>query len=231
MPPVAETLCQQNLALNIEPPFTQYIFIDQSITHAGKLRDLKSEFPKRNIQIRQADANVELRKLATSTNWRRTRAAIFIDPYGMQVDWHTLETLAATKSCDIALLFPTGSINRMLSRNAEIPVEWSNRIDRHLGKCDWRAAAYAPEEKFDLFSAPTTIEKKSINANGLKNFVFKRLQNIFPFVYENPYELRNSKDSVLYHLFIMCANPEPKAIALATRIARSAFKQPNRRGI
>lgn len=218
------------LALNIEPSFTRYIFIDQSIAHTDKLRDLKAEFPSRNIEIHQADANKELIKLAKNTNWQNTRAAIFIDPYGMQVDWNTLEILAATKSCDIALLFPTGSINRMLARSAEIPVEWFNRIDRHLGECDWRAAAYAETQVYDLFSQPTTKSKKSITADGLKKFVYGRLKEIFPFVYPNPYELRNSKDSVLYHLFIMSANPSPKAIGLATRIAGSAFNQPKKHG-
>jgi three-Cys-motif partner protein len=120
-------------ALGIDPPFDRYVFVDQSREHVRKLQDLRQEFSGRNIDIKHGDANVVLRLLAGRTNWRNTRAAVFIDPYGMQVGWDTLKALAHTKAVDVALLFPTGPINRMLTRNGVMPVEWAERIDSHLG--------------------------------------------------------------------------------------------------
>ena len=43
---------------------------------------------------------------------------MFLDPYGMQVKWSTLEAIASTRAIDMWLLFPLGqAVNRLLTRN------------------------------------------------------------------------------------------------------------------
>lgn len=210
------------IALRIEPPFDQYIFIEQSAKHMVALEALRAEFPNRNIELRLGDANRELISICNSINWRSTRAAVFLDPYGMQLSWSTLEALAATKAVDIALLFPTGPLNRMLTKNGVIPDEWQSRIDDHLGPCNWRDACYGGPTSDDLFGHAAR-SSKSLNVQGLEKFVYERLASLFPFVCEQTLSLENSKGSVLYHLFIICANPPTKAGEIAMRIARSAI--------
>ena len=218
------------IALSIEPPFDKYVFVDQSKGHVQALHSLREEFPFRNINIFEKDANDALRELARQENWRSTRAAVFIDPYGLQVSWATLEALAATRSVDIALLFPTGPLTRMLIRDGKIPGEWENRIDDHLGRCDWRTAFYASSLSTDLFSNQHVGLKKSVDPQGLRRFVTNRLREIFPYVCEDQLELKNSKGAVLYHLFIICANPSPAAIQLAAKLAPAAMNvRPRRR--
>ncbi|WOJ90203.1 three-Cys-motif partner protein TcmP [Methylocapsa polymorpha] len=211
------------IALRIEPPFHRYIFIERSSLHMAGLTALRSEFPYRNIELRQGDANNELLLICKSVNWRSTRAAVFLDPYGMELRWSTLNELAATEAVDIALLFPTGPLNRMLTKNGIIPEEWQSRIDDHLGPCGWRDACYAQQTSIDLFgyAAPAS---KLLNVQGLENFVQERLKGLFPHVCEQTLSLENSKGSVLYHLFIICANPSKKAGEIAMRIARSAIR-------
>jgi hypothetical protein len=34
---------------------------------------------------------------------------VFLDPFGMQVDWNVIEQLALTKAVDLWLLFPLGT--------------------------------------------------------------------------------------------------------------------------
>jgi len=153
---------------------------------------------------------------------------VFIDPYGMQVNWTTLEALAATRSVDIALLFPTGPLNRMLTRDGKLPVEWARRIDDHLGPYDWRSSWYETGEAPDLFSPATPRVEKTITVEGLRAFVLQRLRSLFPHVCEAQLELRNSRNVVLYHLFIICANPGEQAGKIAMNIARSAVKLPRR---
>ena len=114
----------------------------------------------------------------------------------------------------------------MLAADGDIPPEWAKRIDDHLGPCDWRSAVYAAPDIQDLFSAAENNVRKAISVEGLRTFVLGRLQSLFPFVCETPFELRNSKNSVLYHLFIICANPSENAGRIAMRIARSAVKLP-----
>ena len=220
------------IALAIEPPFDRYVLIEQSKRNVTSLAELRGQFPERRIDILTGDANDLLLALCTRTNWQRVRAAVFIDPYGMQVNWPTLEALARTRAVDIALLFPTGPLNRMLALDGTVPPEWAKRIDNHLGPCDWQRAVYAPSGTHDLFSPATPLLRKAINVEGLRIFVLARLRSIFPFVHENPFELRNSKNSVLYHLFIICANPSARAGQIAMNIASGAVRlprQPRRR--
>ncbi len=219
------------IALGIEPPFDRYILIDLDKGHVVALEALRQEFPTRTIDIRTGDANEVLEELCRSTHWRNTRAAIFVDPYGMQVNWSTLEALAATKAVDIALLFPTGPLNRMLTRHGNIPAEWAKRIDDHLGPCDWRTEFYKEVEieQIDLFSPENSGPQKTMNVDGLRLFVLNRLKSIFAFVGDEQLELKNSRGAVLYHLFIICANPSSAAVNLANRLARSAVRLPRGR--
>jgi three-Cys-motif partner protein len=214
------------IALNIQPKFDRYFFVDKSDNHISKLNDLKAEFSSCEIDVVLGDANAALRNVAAKIDRNTTRAAIFIDPYGMQVDWTTLQTLSRTKAVDIALLFPTGPLNRMLTRNGKIPQEWSDRIDSHLGECNWLTASYKTDFETDLFSVQTSSTKKSISTDGLRQFVLERLQSIFAYVCPEQLEMKNSKGSVLYHLFIICANDSSNAKLLADKLASSAVRLP-----
>jgi three-Cys-motif partner protein len=214
------------IALEIEPPFERYIFIDRAKEHAAALEAIRKDFTTRSIDIRTGDANQVLEELCKSTNWRNTRAAVFIDPFGMQVNWSTLEALAGTKAVDIALLFPTGPLNRVLVADGNIPIEWGKRIDDHLGPCDWRNVLYEISEQTDLFPKNEPSMRKSITTDGLRQFVLNRLKSIFPFVGEEQLALKNSRGAILYHLFIICANPAPAAVKLAKKLARGAVILP-----
>jgi three-Cys-motif partner protein len=212
------------LALKIEPPFARYIFNDKSTARAAELEVLKTDFPHRNIEIRRGDANQFLLDVANQTNWRNHRAAIFIDPYGMQVKWQTLQALSKTKAVDIALLFPTGALSRMLTVNGDIPIDWAKSIDVHLGDCDWRNAVYEETEVPNLFNTVEAKTEKTLSVDGLRQFVQKRLAEEFAFVAEKQLALRNSKNAVLYHLFIICANPGDKPKTLARKLADGAIR-------
>ena len=215
------------VALEIEPPFQRYLFIERSRDHVARLNSLRKEYKGRLIDVVTGDANSELSALCASTDWRRTRAAVFVDPYGMQVSWSTLSQLAQTEAVDIALLFPTGALNRLLIRDGSIPEAWMKRIDDHLGHCNWRSALYRSSERSDLFDAAAPTEKK-VDIAGLQSFVAGRLRALFPYVHEDAVSLMNSKGSVLYDLFIICANPSKRAIALSRKLATGAIRAAKR---
>jgi hypothetical protein len=59
---------------------------------------------------------------------------VFLDPYGMQVEWSTIEALAATKAVDLWYLFPLGvGVARLLTHSGEIDEGWQNQLDWFLG--------------------------------------------------------------------------------------------------
>jgi three-Cys-motif partner protein len=214
------------IALEIDPPFSEYKFIELKAGHVQALNALKGEYPHRNIEVLQGDANAVLTHIARSTLWNTypyVRAAVFVDPYGMNIDWETLVALAETKAVDLVLLFPTGPLNRMLTRDGDIPEAWQKRIDQTLGTPRWRNVFYADIDIPDMFDTDRR-RAKTATLQGLKAIAIERLQTVFPWALNESLELRNSKGSVLYDLLFACANPKKVAGEKCLNIARSAIK-------
>jgi three-Cys-motif partner protein len=108
------------IALEVAPPFDRFLFIERSARWVKELQKLRAEFPERSdvIQIEHGDANSVLSQWCQRTDWQRHRAVVFLDPYGMQVDWATIEAIASTKAIDLWLLFPLGmAVNRLLTKS------------------------------------------------------------------------------------------------------------------
>src|SRR5207248_10863849 len=79
-----------------------------------------------------------------SNDWSRWRAVVFLDPYGMQVEWPTIEAIATTRAIDVWILFPLGmGANRLLTRKLEdIPDVWRRSLDRIFGTNEWQNRFY-----------------------------------------------------------------------------------------
>lgn len=102
-------------ALEIDPPFRRLVFIEG---HGGRFKELdaiRQTHPERNIECCHGDANEELQRIFSSAPWSRQRgsagklrAVVFLDPYGMNVEWETLKQLAQTRSVDVWYLFSVG---------------------------------------------------------------------------------------------------------------------------
>jgi len=75
------------IALEVAPPFDEYIFVERSSKRVKELQQLRESFPERKnaIQINRAEANAFLMQWCKQTDWRQHRAVVFLDPYGMQV--------------------------------------------------------------------------------------------------------------------------------------------------
>jgi hypothetical protein len=91
------------IALQVDPPFDKYIFVERDAERCVQLETLKDEFAHRRdaIDVIQGDANDVIQELS-ARNWRSHRAVLFLDPYGMQVEWKTIEAVAATKAIDMS---------------------------------------------------------------------------------------------------------------------------------
>jgi len=213
------------LALEVEPPFHRYVFIERVSRRASELAALKSDFPSRSIEIINADANDAIAALCKVTSWRETRGIVFLDPYGLQVTWDTLVAIAGTKALDVWVLFPSGmGLNRLLTKSGDIPQEWQETLDRSLGTREWRSNFYRSVQEPDLFEGPRSRKVKDADPMKLEQFYLDRLREIFPTVMTKCVRLTNSKDQTMYLLCFACANPSPKAKALVTKLAGSAAK-------
>ena len=196
-------------ALGVAPPFKNYLFIERSSTRCAELGKLKTEFPEKasSIDIRQGDANGILGPWVGSQNWKKTRAVVFLDPYGMQVDWETLKALGATCGVDLWLLFPLGvGVMRLLTKAALPPEAWRQRITRMLGTTEWENEFYRTHSQAELGLGFAPIKSRDVDCAGVSKFLLGRLAKVFYQVHPAARVLINSKKNPLYLLCFACGN-------------------------
>jgi len=209
------------IALEINPPFREYIFIERNPEYAQQLQQLKDEFTGHKIQIVNEDANSYLLRWCESTNWKTARAVVFLDPYGMEVEWNVIEALARTEAVDLWYLFPLGiGVNRLLTRSGPPPEPWAERLTRTFGTEDWRDAFYRSHQMLTLFGDDETQLKKDADFHDILRFFVQRLRTVFVEVASNPLILRNSRNNPLYALCFAASNPRgaPTALKIAEHI-------------
>ena len=211
-------------ALKTAPRFDSYVFIERSPERCKQLEKLRSQFPHlaNAIQIREGEANLEIQALC-SKNWSSHRAVLFLDPYGMQVEWKTIDAIAKTKAIDLWVLFPLGiGVNRLLTKSGGIPQSWRRRLDLLLGTEDWFEEFYSVESRPTLFGKPEEqVVKARLDTIG--QYFIRRLKTVFAGVAEEPKVLVNSANCPLYLLCFAVGNP--KGVSIALKIANHLLKK------
>jgi len=211
------------IALQTQPPFDKYVFIEKDPAKCEVLEDLKASFPEsaRKIDIRNGDANTCIASMCSPRrDWTRHRAVMFLDPFGMQVGWKTIELIAATRAIDLWYLFPIGSVNRLLERKQCQHGGFADCLDRTLGARDWRDVFYKRSVEQALFGSGFDSLEKDASFEEIGRYIVTRLKTVFAGVVEVPYVLRNSKSAPLFMLCFVVGNPNPKALGPALTIAR-----------
>ena len=211
-------------ALEVEPNFDSYIYVEKDVKRAQELEKLKEEYPTRREQIcvYTDDANERLSKICRpGKNWSKHRAVLFLDPYGMQVDWTTIENVARTQAIDLLLLFPLGiGVMRLLRNDAQINAQNAERLTRLFGTDGWRDHFYKEAEQSGLFGNDLA-QVKVATYKSIADFWLNRLQSIFPHVAKKGRLLCNSRNSALYLLCFAAGNP--KGGTTAVRIMDHIF--------
>ncbi len=215
-------------ALEVEPPFDSYVFVDRNPAHAEQLRTLGEEYPEKagRISVEAAEANSFLRRWCAETDWDENRAVVFLDPYGMQVDWSSVEAIAATEGVDLWVLFPLGqAVNRLLTRRRLPEGALADRLTRHLGTDSWREEFYRAADAANEEAQPNMfgeIEEeqgilKTASLDAIGNYFVRRLGEVFAGVAPNPLMLRNSRNVPIYLLCFAVGNPRgaPTAVRIA----------------
>lgn len=203
------------IALEVEPPFKRYVFIERDPERAKELENLKREFQERNIEVVVTDANEYLFRWCRQNDWRYSRAVVFLDPYGMQVSWELIEALGQTKTVDLWLLFPLGvAVNRLLTRKEPPKGAWADNLTRIFGSNDWENAFYTHQTQTTLFGEEKDVYTKEADFHKIGCFFIERLKKAFHGVAENPLPLRNSRNNPLYLLCFASGNPKGSKTAI-----------------
>lgn len=210
------------IALEVQPEFDEYIFIEKNRNRFEELKKLQDTFPSKRgrMTFEKEDANTAIVNICNKIDWRNNRAVLFLDPYGMAVDWSTIEDVAATKAIDLWYLFPAGmGVDRCLTSDANISPEHRKAMNRLLGRTNWFDAFYKASRTPDLFGEITAGWIKDCNIPRIGEYFINRLNSIFPGVGKKGYPLLNSTGYCMYILFFACSNPDPRAKNLALKIA------------
>jgi three-Cys-motif partner protein len=217
-------LLEGSAARAVRHSFHEYLFIDKSAKRIAELEKLKLNSDARDrISIRHGDANEKLLEFARSTDWKTHRAVVFLDPYGMQVEWETIRMLGGTNAIDLWFLFPLGqAVMRLLIKGSEPPAEWRSRLDKIFGTSSWKKHFYITSVQDDFFEGEISTTQRHADWRAVKNFLVERLKTIFYAVHPKPAVLRNSKNVPIYLFCFAASNPVGAKTAL--KIANHLLK-------
>ncbi|MGB3518903.1 MAG: three-Cys-motif partner protein TcmP [Elainellaceae cyanobacterium] len=197
--------------LQTEPQFDAYWFVDVSPRRIERVQKLRDEFPNRVIDVRQGNCNdVLCNDIVPQLRYSsKKRAFVFLDPYGLQVNWETVRELANTRTCDIFVNFSVMGVTRLLPRDQTPEPEVIEQLNKVMGSTNWINEIYRelPGIQLDIFGNSTepTLSRRTIQAEWLASLYTEQLRSLFPHV-SRPVLMRNSTNSVLYALCLASHN-------------------------
>jgi three-Cys-motif partner protein len=210
------------LALEVDPPFHRFVFVESDELKVKELEALKAQHPALagQIDIIRADANAFLQAFCAEQDWRGYRAVVFLDPFATEVVWTTVEALAATKAMDVWILFPLMAVNRLLAKDAS--KTFRKRLDAIFGTAEWFERFYRTTKEEDIFGQSLETVCKVCDFKGIGDFYAERLRAVFVGVAAERCVWDNSRGSPLFQFFFAAGNKKgaPIAVGIADDILR-----------
>ncbi|WP_263485529.1 three-Cys-motif partner protein TcmP [Mesorhizobium sp. ES1-4] len=185
------------------------VLIEQDASRFSEIKTLVDEYPDRKIIVRNGDANKLVQRLCANTPWRGfeivgrgIRGVIFLDPYGMEVSWQTVDAIAKTEALDCWYFFPLSGLYRNAPHDpAKLDLGKQTSLDRVLGATDWRSRWYnheiAPE---DIFETQAQAVRRA-DVNAIESYVKERLETAFKGAVLDPVRLHHKNGAPLASLF------------------------------
>ena len=194
--------------------FDFYYFIDKKDSSLNKLKTkLDEKFKDKTIVYRSGDANHQITELAKALRTKDYAALVFLDPFGMQIDWNSIAKLKDTRS-DVWILVPTGVIvNRLLDRAGKL--ELSDKLQSFFGLPieEIKAHFYVEKKVQTLFGEEEIITKVSQPIEKIARLYAERMKTIWKHVTDEPLVLKNRKGSPIFHFVFASNNQNAKKIA------------------
>ena len=215
------------IAIGIDPPLHEITLIEQDESRFSELQTLKSEFPGRRITPLHGDANALVQEICRNTIWRGPktigrgiRGVIFLDPYGMEVSWETVEAIGKTQALDCWYFFPLSGLYRNAPHDpTKLDAGKQASLDRVLGATDWRQCWYEHEARpADIFESQAQAVRRA-DVDAIERYVKGRLETVFRGAVLDPIRLHHRNGAPLASLFFAVSNPASAAVKLASDIA------------
>ena len=212
------------VALQIEPPFSHYVFIELNKERVKKLEQLALEAGKNGpkVHVRQRDCNEYLTEFLHESRgqWRNWRGVIFLDPFGMQVPWNTVAEIGKTKAIEVFINFPVGmAVQRLLKKNGQFLPNERAKLDNYFGTDEWFDLLY--RKKKDLFG-DVGVDKLQDAGDQLVKWYRGRLKDAFGHV-TTAREVQSTTGRPLYYLIF--AGPHKKGAEIADYVLQQGARR------
>lgn len=200
--------------------FDYYYFVDKDPESSLKLHELLSRFENEKILVyRNSDANKQIEMLAGAMQKDQKLASlVLLDPFGMQVNWRSIEMLIDTRT-DLWILIPTGVIvNRLLDRKCELT--HIDKLTSFFGKDEafLKNYFYNIRTVDTLFGETEILEKVKKPIEKIAELYIEQLKTIFDYVTKKPLVLYNTRNTPIFHF--ACASNNQTAIKIASQIIK-----------
>lgn len=207
-------------ALDVQPPFREYHFIDLNAAKVENLQRLAGA--RKDVHIYEGDCNeVLIEQIYPTLHYESYRRALcLLDPYGLNLKWQVVFQAGQLGTVDMFLNFPVMGMNRnALWRNPDrVSAGRIARMSACWGDESWKDAAYTTEGS--LFQIP----EKETNETVAKAFG-QRLQKVAGFArVPQPLPMRNAKGAIVYYLFFA------SQVEVAEGIVRDIFAKYRTKG-
>lgn len=196
------------LEIEAPKPFDIYYFVEKNRENKLSLnQQIKEQYPSKAAYVVEGNCNDKMKHMADYLRRNRNyRALAFIDPYGMSVNWDSIECLKDV-GVDLWILVPTGmGVGRLLTKNGEIDEQWLNKLEMFLGmgRDQVKAHFYRNQSSYTLFGEENWIEKEKGATEKAGQLYKQKLNSIFKYVSDS-FVMKNSKNVIMYH-FMMATN-------------------------
>ncbi|MCL2220197.1 MAG: three-Cys-motif partner protein TcmP [Chitinispirillia bacterium] len=193
--------------LELKKKFNYYYFIDLDEQSLKKLQERLTRFDMGpQLQFRAGDANKYIAELAAALKRnKKFKALVLLDPFGMQINWESIELLRDTAS-DVWILVPSGVIiNRLLDRKGELTN--LKKLCSFFGMTEEeiRKEFYTEDVNNTLFGEETVIQKKQDSIKKIADLYIKKLGYVWKYVTPKPLIMRNTKNVTIFH-FVFASN-------------------------
>lgn len=161
-------------------------------------------------------------KLAKALKTGKYAALLFVDPFGMQINWESIASLKGTRS-DIWILIPSGvAVNRLLPKTGK--VKNKTKLEKFFGLDydDLHDFFYADKSNNTLFGKVSRIEKLANPIERVAELYKIQLKTVWENVTPNPLILRNSKNVPIFHFHF--ASNNDNAMKIASQIIKKKQK-------
>jgi three-Cys-motif partner protein len=200
--------------VKLDKKFDEYYFIDTDENALNKLKTkIESHFDEKSKYVFwQKDINAALIEFSNYLDNSKV-ALILLDPFGMQLNWESIEKLK-NKRVDVWILLPSGVIiNRLLDRQGNL--KNINKLESFFGitRDEIQKEFYESKKENTLFGEIEINHKVHNAIEKIAELYIKRLKTIWDYVTEKPLVLYNNRNVPIYHFVFASNNKTAKNIA------------------